>query len=153
MIALDTSFLLAAEGRDEAAKWRRATAVLAALDTSEIVIPAQALAETLHVLEAFHAVPQEQASRHIARWLAATRSAGISRFAVTAAQDLAQSAGIPLEDALIVAVSEEAGARLLLSDDIADGLTFGALTTANPFTPQGLVRLEPVLGPLGASEV
>lgn len=146
MIALDTSFLLAAEGRDEAAKWRRATQVLAALDSGEILVPAQALAEALHVLRAFHGVSQEQAARHVARWLAAARSAGISRFSVSAAQDLAQSAGLRLEDALIVAVSEEAGARLLLSDDLPDGLCYGALSVANPFSDAGSRRLEAVFG-------
>ena len=146
MIALDTSFLLAAEGRDEARKWRLATRILGALDAREVVVPAQALAEMLHVLKAFHGVAEQPAATAAARWLAATRSAGISRFAIGAAQDLARDAALSLEDALIVTVSEEAGATLLLSDEITDGLAYGGLIVANPFRPASAARLEPVLG-------
>ena len=147
MIALDTSFLLAAEGRDEARKWRLATRVLGALDAGEIVVPAQALAEMLHVLKTFHAVTETESAAIAARWLAAARSAGISRMAIETAQDLAESADLALEDALIVAAAEEVGATVLLSDEIADGLRYGGLVVANPFQTASRSRLDRMLGP------
>lgn len=50
-----------------------------------------------------------------------------------AAIDLAQSHGFSIYDSLIVAAATEAGCSLLLSEDLQDGRTIGALTIRNPF--------------------
>jgi predicted nucleic acid-binding protein len=45
-------------------------------------------------------------------------------------------------DACIIAAAADAGCRLLLSEDLADGLTWRGLTLANPFAakPHPLLR-------------
>ena len=40
-------------------------------------------------------------------------------------------------DALLVATAAEAGCRLILTEDLADGTTLGGVTIHNPFTAGG----------------
>ena len=46
---------------------------------------------------------------------------------------LARERGLSVYDALIVAAAQEAGSRLLFSEDLQHGQKFGTLTVANPF--------------------
>lgn len=146
MIALDTSFLLAAEGRHEARKWRLASKILMRLNAADLVVPAQALAEMLHVMKTVLVVPEDEAGTAAVRWLAATHSASISQSTINAARSLASEVELSLEDALIVVAAKEAGARILLSEDIADGLQYGGMTVVHPFVPIVHPRLEMYLG-------
>lgn len=147
MIAFDTSFLLAAEGRHEPRKWQVASRILGMLAPGEIIVPAQALAEMLHVLKTILRIPEEEAGEIAARWLGATHGAGISHTEIAAAQVLAAAKAISLDDALMVAAARAAGAKLLLSEDIPDGLTHDGLTVANPFVPLLHPQLLAYLGP------
>ena len=50
------------------------------------------------------------------------------------AADLATDHQLSIWDALIMAVSDKAGCRLLLSEDLQEGFTWGGLTVTNPFS-------------------
>ncbi len=49
------------------------------------------------------------------------------------AAELATAHHVSIWDAVIVASAAEARCRLLLSEDLQDGFTWGGLTVANPF--------------------
>jgi hypothetical protein len=50
-----------------------------------------------------------------------------------AAADLAADHRIGIWDAVILTAASASGCRLLLSEDLQDGLTWGGVTVANPF--------------------
>jgi predicted nucleic acid-binding protein len=147
MIGLDTSFLLAAEGRHDAARWRAATSVLDRLAATEVVVPAQAMAEMLQVLKAHMGASEEEAGTIAARWLAAVASADVSPGVIAAAKALAATGHVAMEDALILAAVREAGADILLSEDFAGDVPGAGVRIINPFTPEGEARLAALLGP------
>ena len=55
--------------------------------------------------------------------------------------DLAADHGVSTWDAVILAVSADAGCRLLLSEDMHDGFTWRGVTVTNPFAE----RCHPLL--------
>jgi len=57
------------------------------------------------------------------------------------ATDLASDHGLTIWDSVILAASAEAQCRLLLSEDLQDGFTWGGVTVTNPFAP----ALHPLL--------
>ena len=59
--------------------------------------------------------------------------AGTSTTAFDAALDLTERHDLQIWDAVILAVSVEAGCRLLLSEDMQEGFSWAGLTIANPF--------------------
>lgn len=48
-------------------------------------------------------------------------------------------------DALILSAAADAGCRLLLSEDLQDGFTWGGVTVANPFAASRHPLLEALL--------
>gem|GEM_PF-5071779 len=51
-----------------------------------------------------------------------------------AAADLATDHQFSICDAVILLVASQSGCRLLLSEELQDGFTWGGVTVANPFT-------------------
>ena len=66
---------------------------------------------------------------------------------ITAALDLVVHHQFSVWDAVIVASAVEAGCRLLLSQDLSEGLVRRGLTIVNPFAVQSHPLLNAVLGP------
>jgi len=56
--------------------------------------------------------------------------------------DVAIAHGLAIWDAVILAAASEAGCRLLLSEDMHDGFTWGGVTIVNPFAPSPHKLLE-----------
>jgi predicted nucleic acid-binding protein len=51
------------------------------------------------------------------------------------ALDVAIAHQLAIWDAVILAAASEAGCRVLLSEDMQDGLIWGGVTVVNPFAP------------------
>jgi predicted nucleic acid-binding protein len=58
---------------------------------------------------------------------------------------LAADHHIQVYDAIIVAAAAEAGAELLLSEDLHDGFTWRCVTVTNPYGPFPDARIAPLL--------
>ena len=58
------------------------------------------------------------------------------------ALDVCNAHQLAIWDAVILAAASEAGCRVLLSEDMQDGFTWGGVTVVNPFasTPHRLLR-------------
>jgi predicted nucleic acid-binding protein len=65
---------------------------------------------------------------------------------VLLAADLAADHDLGIWDAVILATASQAGCRLLLSEDMHDGFTWGGVTVINPFSPAPSPMLEALLG-------
>jgi predicted nucleic acid-binding protein len=63
-----------------------------------------------------------------------------------AAADLATDHRLGIWDAVILSASSQAGCRLLLSEDLQDGFTWGGVTVVNPFAAERHALLEALLG-------
>lgn len=63
-----------------------------------------------------------------------------------AAADLATDHRMEIWDAVILSAASEANCRLLLSEDLQDGFTWGGVTVADPFSSTPHALLSALLG-------
>jgi hypothetical protein len=62
------------------------------------------------------------------------------------AADLAADHQLGIWDSVILATASQAGCRLLLSEDMQDGFTWGGVTVVNPFSETTSAMLESLIG-------
>ena len=76
----------------------------------------------------------------------ATEVLDTTSHATHGASDLARQYHLQYFDALICTVARSAGAELLISEHMQDGLKLGELTILNPFATANRARLEGLFG-------
>lgn len=140
-VAVDTNLLAYAEGVNSAARRAEAQALLLRLPDRSVVVPAQVLGELFRVLTRKAGVSGESARATIMSWADAFEVEGTTPEVLVRAADLAASHRIDIWDAVILSTAASSGCRLLLSEDLQDGFTWGGVTVVNPFA----VRLNPLL--------
>ena len=130
-IALDTNVLVYTEGVSGEARQQAALDIIATLPRASTFIPVQVLGELFRVLTGKSSVSPKQAHARLASW----------------------QLSFPLIDTtasvfsiVILAAAAEAQCRLLLSEDMQDGFTWGGVTVANPFAAKRHELLARVLG-------
>ena len=132
-IALDTNILVYAQGVNGAEKRASASAIIDRLPTDATVIPAQVLGEFFDVLVRKAARSPAEARVILVKWQDTFRVAETTPATLAAACDLAVDHQFRVWDAVILAVASRAGCRLLLSEDLHHGFTWGGVTVVNPF--------------------
>jgi predicted nucleic acid-binding protein len=148
-VALDTNVLAYAEGVNGPNRQREAIALLQRLPADEAVVPVQVFGELFNVL-----IRRGGRTRHAARdalmiWRDAFPNVvQTSPETMTLAIELAKDHNLGIWDAVILAAASLAGARLLLSEDMQEGFTWGGVTIANPFRESLHPLLDAVLTPL-----
>lgn len=140
----DTNVWVYLVDTDEPVKQGRAREILAPVSGVHQVTSAQVMSE-------FYV----NATRKLGRPVAPDRAAGIvERMArldvvaidagrVRAAIDGARHWGISYWDALIVVAAQAGGCTRLLTEDLADGTTYGSVRVENPFGPRRVTREAP----------
>lgn len=134
-LALDTNVLAYAEGVNGAERHRQALALIARIPPDAGVIPSQALGELFNVLVRKAGRSREAARNAIRSWRDAFSCAATDPAAMLLATDLAADHQFGIWDAVILATASQSGCRLLLSEDMQDGFTWGGVTVVNPFAP------------------
>lgn len=137
-IALDTNVLVYAEALvlapADRPKVQRIEAMLPALGKSGLVIPVQALGELFSVLTRRGGFSRDAAKQRAEDWVeSAVATPATDAATMATGQELAARHGLQIWDAVILAAAAEAGATLLLSEDMQDGFTWHGVTVANPF--------------------
>lgn len=132
-VALDTNFLVYAEGLQDAAKCEQATRILDRIAAASIVLPAQVLGELHHVLIRKGRIPLIEARRIVLDWQDRFAIVPTTERVITMALDLAADHRVATWDAVILATASEATCRILLSEDMHHGFTWGGVTVVNPF--------------------
>jgi predicted nucleic acid-binding protein len=132
MIAVDTNILAYAEGIDDAARQHTARTVMQRLPGDAVVIPLQALGELFNVLVRRGRSVAEVRDA-ISVWQQGYAIAPTTDAAMVAAVDLATDHRLNIWDSVMISVAAEARCRLLLSEDMQDGFTWGGVTVVNPF--------------------
>jgi predicted nucleic acid-binding protein len=140
-IALDTNVLASAEGVNGAAMRDKALKLIQQLPQADIVLPAQTLGELFNVLVRKARRRPARAREAILNWRDAYTVADTSAAVIINATDLASDHGLSIWDWVVLAASAEAECRLLLSEDLQDGLTWRGVTVTNPFA----ATLHPIL--------
>lgn len=145
-IALDTNFLVYAEGINDPVRRDVARGIAPRLPPGETFVPVQVLGELFRVLtrKGGHDAATARATmlnlRDMYVPLETTQESLLS------AMDLACDHGFAIWDAIIVSVAAGAGCRLLLSEDMHDGFVWRGLTIVNPFTAKRHPLLDAALG-------
>jgi predicted nucleic acid-binding protein len=116
--------------------------LISCLPQESTVIPVQVLGELFNVL-----VRKAGKSRAVARdvllsWRDAFSVVETSSEIVFAAADLATDHRFGIWDAIILSAASQAGCRLLLSEDLQDGFTWGGVTVVNPFASPRHILLD-----------
>jgi predicted nucleic acid-binding protein len=134
LIAFDTNILVyAQQEHDPNNRHKRAAELINSAILSSAVIPVQVLGEFLNVcMRKFKLAPID-AIGQVEDYI------GVFSCPQTTADDLIQATQLSSQhqlqyfDALIIAVSASAGATILLSEDMQDGLEIDGLRVINPF--------------------
>jgi predicted nucleic acid-binding protein len=132
-VALDSNILIYAEGGDDAVKQQRVAAIVPAIGRNNLVLPVQAAGETLRWLLRKARLDMDAAAERMSWWFAQAELAATSVSAFHSAVSLAGKHKLQIWDAVIMAASAEANARVLLSEDMQHGFFWEGIVVMNPF--------------------
>lgn len=132
-IALDTDVLAYAAGVDDVRRRDLSLNMLEDLAGRVLVLPQQVAGELYNVLRRKAGHPAGTAARIVRGWITALDLAPSTTTDFDDALSLAETHGLQIWDALILATAASAGCALLLSEDLQDGFVYRGTTVANPF--------------------
>lgn len=145
-VALDTNVLAYAEGANEGVRKDSALALLKAVRRDRIVLPVQVLGELFNVLVRKAGLGRSASKVIVGNWIEAVHTIETSAAVLAAATDLARDHQLSIWDAIVLAAAAQGGCRLLLSEDMQDGFTWGGVIVTNPFAPRRNEVLAVLLG-------
>lgn len=132
-VALDSNIIIYSEGLTEDRRNELAQKILAAISPDQIVIPVQSVSETLYWLINRAKLPRVDASERAQFWLSNYVSQAVTVAVMTGAMEIISVHGLQVFDAIILACAIEAGAQVLLSEDMQHGFRWRGVTVINPF--------------------
>ena len=135
-IALDTNILAYAEGVGDAERHTSALSMIARLDPTNTVLPAQTLGELFRVLTGKAKRPLSDARDAILTWSDSFPVADSTWSSFQIAFEISATHQLQIWDALILAVAAENRCRVLLSEDFQDGFSWNGVTVVNPFAQE-----------------
>ncbi|MBZ9815421.1 PIN domain-containing protein [Mesorhizobium sp. CA7] len=145
-IALDTNVLAYAEGANDPEKRDLALELLRNVPQGAVVVPVQVLGELFNVLLRKARRSPQEARDTLLSWRDAFPVIETTPEVMMTAVDLAADHRFGVWDAVILSAASQAGCRLLLSEDLQDGFTWGGVTVVNPFELPRHALLDALLG-------
>jgi predicted nucleic acid-binding protein len=145
-VALDTNVLAYAEGVNDAKKRDIALDLVRRLPQNAAVIPVQVLGELFNVLVRKAGRSRAAARDALLGWRDTFATTETTPQVMLTAADLATDHSFGIWDAVVLAAVSQAGCRLLLSEDLQDGFTWGGITVVNPFASPRHALLDSLLG-------
>jgi predicted nucleic acid-binding protein len=144
--ALDTNILVYAEGFGDQPRVHACRQLLEQLSGADVVIPLQCLGELFKVLTAKAGRPAHQVQEAVLNWMDAFPVLESNAAAWRGAMDLCVAHQLASWDALVLNVAAEAGARLLLTEDLHAGFSWRGVCVVNPLTEPAHPLLVQLLG-------
>jgi predicted nucleic acid-binding protein len=144
-LAVDTNVLAYAEGVNGPVRKEAALEMTGRLPADSTLVPVQVLGELYRVLVGKAAWPAKRARAAILSWQDTFPLIETSPAILVASLDVAADHGLSIWDAIIVSAAAAAGCRLLLSEDMHEGFTWGGVTVVNPFAAKKHELLAGVL--------
>lgn len=134
MIAVDTNILVYAESpADPELRHEAAARLLTRLGLIGAIMPTQVLAEFANVSRRKQLASPDLILSKLGAYATVFRTPPTNCHDVEQATAISARTGLQFVDALIIAVAASAGATMLLSEDMQDGLQVEGLTVLNPF--------------------
>ncbi len=147
MIALDTNILIYVEdASDTKGRHKQAIALMDALAPLGAIISFQVLGEFLNVCRAKGVLALETAATKASLYADAFGEVPTTIEDLTNGALLSAQHHLQFFDAVILTVARRAGATVLLSEDMHDGLVVDGLTILNPFNAANETLLADLLG-------
>jgi predicted nucleic acid-binding protein len=144
-VALDTNVLAYAEGVNGVDKRDVVLELVRRLPPEAAVIPVQVLGELFNVLVRKAGRSRAEARDALLGWQDTFPTVPTAPEIMLAAADLATDHRFSIWDAVIFTAASQAGCRLLLSEDLQEGFTWGGVTVVNPFASPRHALLNAVL--------
>lgn len=144
-VALDTNVLACAEGSNTVEQRNAALDLVQMLRQDETIIPVQVLGELFNVLIRKTGRSRAEAREALLNWRDAFSVIETSPEIMLMAADLATDHQLGIWDAVILSAASQAGCRMLLSEDLQEGFTWGGVTVVNPFASPRHVLLSALL--------
>ncbi len=132
-VALDTNVLAYAEGVNGAERRTVTLDLVQRLPQEATVIPVQVLGELFNVLVRKASKSRVEAREALLSWRDTFPVVETSSEIMLSAADLATDHQFGIWDAVILSAASQASCRLLLSEDLQEGFTWGGVTIVNPF--------------------
>lgn len=148
-VVLDTNVLAYAEGMNGAERRDTALDLVRRLPREGGIVPAQVLGELFNVLVRKGGRSRAEARDAMLSWRDTFPVVETSPEIMLTAADLATDHRLGMWDSVVLSAASHAGCRLLLSEDLQDGFTWGGVTVVNPFA----TSRHPLLDALLADEV
>jgi predicted nucleic acid-binding protein len=147
LIALDTNILVYAESPDDLeGRHEKALNLIAAASTIESCLPLQVIGEFLNVCRRKKVMGLAAGLERAHTYLDLFETPATAFVDMAQAADLSRAFDLQFFDALIIAVSTRAGATILLSEDMQDGLEVDGLCVVNPFVAANETLLADYFG-------
>jgi predicted nucleic acid-binding protein len=144
-VALNTNVLAYAEGVNAGQRQAHARELIDRLPQQDVVIPVQVLGELFNVLVRKAAQPYSEAGDALLGWRDTFDIHETTSEIMVSAVDLAANHSLSIWDAVILSTAAAADCRLLLSEDLQEGFTWGGVTVTNPFAPTSHPLLSGIL--------
>lgn len=133
IVALDTNMLVYAEGLNGEQRQDAARNLIRRLSPEATTVPVQVLGELFNVLVRKAGRSRSDARDVLLGWRDTFAVVDTSLEVMLAAIDIAADHQIVIWDAIVVATASRAGCRILLTEDLQEGFTWGGVTVVNPF--------------------
>jgi predicted nucleic acid-binding protein len=143
-VALDSNILIYAELEPDSEKGARSTDLILRAARNG-VIPVQVLGEYLRFIQRRVPTAFDEAVRQTSLYQAAFLTPPTTDSIIRKASDLARAHRMLLWDCVVCAASIQAGATVLLTEDMQDGRLIDGLRVLNPFAAANVDTIETVL--------
>lgn len=144
-VALDSNILIYAELEPESTKGKRA-AELILRAAQDGVIPVQVLGEYLRFIQRRAPAMFDEAVKQVSVYQAAFLTPPTTGAVIVQASEMARDHRLQLWDCVVCVAALDAGAKVLLTEDMQDGRSLIGLRLLNPFAPANDEAIEAVLG-------
>ena len=148
--AIDTNILVYAEGYGDPERGLAATAVLNRL-AGRIAISVQVFGELYNVLTRKARIEPATVVQRLSDWVDAATVIETRQRTLQHALRLAADHHMQIWDAIVVAAADEAGCRVLLSEEMQHGFVWGGVSILDPFREPDHPLLVSALAGLGVA--
>lgn len=131
--SIDTNILVYSIDRDAGTRHEQSRDLVDALADRDCVLTVQALAEFFHAVTRKNKMPGEEAAAMVHDWMELFPVAIADGRTLSQAIQQKNEHGFAFRDAMLVQAARTAGVTRLLTEDMQDGRTVGALRLENPF--------------------
>jgi predicted nucleic acid-binding protein len=146
-LSLDSNILVYAADNEAGERHRRAKDLLRRTGSGDCVLTLQSLGEFFHVATRKGKVAPSDAVSVVQSLRATFPIAAADAAVLEVALSAVLRHGLSFWDAMLWATVQQAGCRVLLSEDFQDGRKLGRVTFVNPFEPANQALLDRALPP------